>query len=144
MQTFGIVCIKWCSPKQGIPRANASIALAIDQKCCSTEQPKVTRHAVTSVYIPCFGLHHFIQTIPKVCIIKTNLYNPMIITQVKLTIVTCVKTHRSDAPMLNNAQVELTIVACVKRTGLMRKCYKNAQVELAIVACVKRTGDDFT
>jgi hypothetical protein len=35
-------------------------------------------HAVTSVYIPCFGLYHFIQTIPKVCIIKTILYNPMI------------------------------------------------------------------
>jgi hypothetical protein len=38
----------------------------------------VPRHAVTSIYIPCFGLYHFIQTIPKVCIIQTILYNPMI------------------------------------------------------------------
>jgi hypothetical protein len=38
---------------------------------------KVTRHAATSVYIPCFGLYHFKQTIPKVCIIKAISYNPM-------------------------------------------------------------------
>jgi hypothetical protein len=32
---------------------------------------------VTSVSIPCFGLCHFKQTIPKVCIIKAISYNPM-------------------------------------------------------------------